>query len=229
MKSVPRKLQLFLDPISPYAYLALHHLRALGKRTPIDIEVVPTLFAGLLNAHGQKGPAEIASKRRHIFLDCTRSAKLLKIPFRLPPAHPYNPLLPLRLLTSIESPPDRLKLTEAILSACWGQGKNVSQRETLFSVAEEACGSTITEHLFKKVEDPLVKTKLKSNTDYAISSGIFGVPTVLVTDSKELFWGSDRIDHLEQYLAGNLNIDYPAFDDMLNVPRGADRRNVELR
>lgn len=61
-------------------------------------------------------------------------------------------------------------------------------------------------------------------------SGVFGVPSILIPDSKALFWGSDRIEtHLAEYLAGNLDIDMEAFDRMLDVPRGADRRNVELR
>lgn len=224
-----RKLQLFLDPISPYGYLAWHHLKALGRRTPLQVEVVPTLFAGLLNAHGQKGPAEIQSKRRYIFLDCARTAQLLHVPFRLPPAHPFNPLLPLRMMISTESLDDRAKLTESLLTACWGQGRNISQRDTVVAVATELFGASIAQQLLDKTEDPSVKEQLRTNTDAAIARGVFGVPTVAVDGTDELFWGSDRIDHLEHFLAGRLQIDYPAFDAMLNVPRGADRRNVELR
>lgn len=224
-----KKLELFLDPISPYGYLAWHNLKALAKRTPIEISVVPTLFAGLLNAHGQKGPAEIQSKRRYIFLDCTRSAKLMNIPFRLPPAHPFNPLLPLRLLTSVKKQDDRANLTDAILSACWGEGKNISQKDTLLEVTADLFGHSVANDLLKETENPEIKSRLKSNTDHAIRCGVFGVPTIMVTSTSELFWGADRIDHLEQYLAGRLDIDYLAFSKMIDVPRGADRRNVELR
>jgi 2-hydroxychromene-2-carboxylate isomerase len=133
------------------------------------------------------------------------------------------------MMISTESLDDRAKLTESLLTACWGQGRNISQRDTVVAVATELFGASIAQQLLDKTEDPSVKEQLRTNTDAAIARGVFGVPTVAVDGTDELFWGSDRIDHLEHFLAGRLQIDYPAFDAMLNVPRGADRRNVELR
>src|SRR5260221_664563 len=50
----------YFDFVSPYSYLCLHRL----KQIPAPIVYKPVLFAGLLNHWGQKGPAEIPSKRR---------------------------------------------------------------------------------------------------------------------------------------------------------------------
>nr|MDH4459082.1 DsbA family protein [Nevskia sp.] len=52
----------YFDVISPYAYLALLKL---DDTLPAGVEVRlrPLLFAGLLNHHGHKGPAEIPGKR----------------------------------------------------------------------------------------------------------------------------------------------------------------------
>ena len=47
----------YFDFISPFAYLHWHKVRALMQERPV--EPVPILFAAILNAHGQKGPAEI--------------------------------------------------------------------------------------------------------------------------------------------------------------------------
>ena len=53
----PVKATWYFDIISPYAYL---HFKLHDKiAAPLKIEYVPVLFAGLLKAHGMKGPAEI--------------------------------------------------------------------------------------------------------------------------------------------------------------------------
>ena len=54
-----RALDFYFDFISPYAYLAFTQLPALRQRTGAVIRYQPVLFAGLLGAHGQLGPAEI--------------------------------------------------------------------------------------------------------------------------------------------------------------------------
>jgi 2-hydroxychromene-2-carboxylate isomerase len=41
------------------------------------------------------------------------------------------------------------------------------------------------------LEDPAVKTALRTVTDEALAVGVFGVPTVVV--GEELFWGDDRL------------------------------------
>jgi 2-hydroxychromene-2-carboxylate isomerase len=91
-------LVFYFDFISPYAFLAWTQLPALAKRCRTTLEPVPVLFAGLLDAHGQKGPAEIPAKRRYLFKDIARKARRLGFPsISAPPAHPFNPLLSLRI------------------------------------------------------------------------------------------------------------------------------------
>ena len=85
----------YFDPISPYAWLAWHRCQPLiGENRLIPR---PVLFAGLLGAHGTKGPAEIPAKRHYTFLDVQRWACVYGLTLRGPPAHPFNPLAPLRL------------------------------------------------------------------------------------------------------------------------------------
>ena len=55
------------------------------------------LFAGILGAHGQKGPAEIPAKRAFTYRFVLWQAKRLGIPLKLPHEHPFNPLPLLRL------------------------------------------------------------------------------------------------------------------------------------
>ena len=81
----------YFDPISPYSWLAS---KALGRIAEVAGEIAfqPVLFAGLLNAHGQRGPAEIAAERRYMFRDVLREATRAGLPFAGPPGHPFNSL-----------------------------------------------------------------------------------------------------------------------------------------
>ena len=86
--------------ISGFAYQQL----ATFDRLPDDIEIVyrPVLFAGLLKHFGHKGPAEIPAKRRHTYRQWVWQAAHDGIPFRMPPAHPFNPLRALRLALALD-------------------------------------------------------------------------------------------------------------------------------
>lgn len=222
---VPRKeLVWFFDPVSPYSYLFLHGLHKIrAKFGSLKVVTVPVLFAGLLNAHGQKGPAEISSKRDYIFVDCLRSAHMLHIPFKMPPAHPFNPLLALRCLVCIENDEDRFAMSKEILRLCWGHGKDLTKHETLM-IAAKKCRLDGHE-LFKLAADKPAKEKLRQNTDNAIKLGVFGVPTAIV-DNDGMFWGSDRIEQLDWYLEGKFDdLDTTVLrNELSSLPRGSDRK-----
>ena len=47
--------------------------------------------------------------------------------------------------------------------------------------------------------DPAVKDRLKAETQAAIERGAFGSPYVIVDG--EPFWGADRLDHVDRWLA----------------------------
>ena len=51
----------------------------------------------LLDAHGTRGPAEVPGAALHHPPTVARIAHQLGVPFALPPAHPFNPLLALRV------------------------------------------------------------------------------------------------------------------------------------
>ena len=85
----------YFDFVSPFAYLQSEQLAALAPR--ITVRYKPVLFAGLLGAHGQLGPAEIPAKRAFTYRFVLWQAKRLGIPLKLPHEHPFNPLPLLRL------------------------------------------------------------------------------------------------------------------------------------
>jgi len=191
-------IRFYFDYISTNAYLVWKVLPALASKYAHAIESVPVLFAGLLNAHGQMGPAEVPAKAYWMWKNNVRKAALLGVPLREPAFHPFNPLLSLRVSSLDVSDTDRAKIVDALFDAVWVEQLHVSDREAVAALLDRA-GLT-GRVLVEQAERGDVKDRLRRQTDDAISKGVFGVPTMIV--GTELFWGYDDIPHLERYLAG---------------------------
>ena len=180
----------YFDIISPYSYL---HFKLFDKiATPLEIEYVPVLFAGLLKAHNMKGPAEITEKRRHTYRMCVWFAREHGIEFRLPPAHPFNPLHALRLLVATGVHQANV---EAVFDCIWKDGQDVNNA-AVFSGLAQRMGVQDAASL---IAQPAVKQQLITNTERALKRGIYGVPTFEI--GEELFWGVDTLPMMNAWLA----------------------------
>jgi 2-hydroxychromene-2-carboxylate isomerase len=186
----PRPAVWYFDPISPFSYL---HLKRFGELpADLEIEYVPVLFAGLLKANGQKGPAEIAQKRVQTYRICTFMAQQAGIPFRFPPAHPFNPLHVLRLLCGAGASAANV---HAVFDCIWKEGRDVNEPATFAALAAQL-GVADAQALIAR---PEVKQKLIANTERAVTRGVYGVPTF--DFAGELFWGADTIPMMNAYAA----------------------------
>jgi 2-hydroxychromene-2-carboxylate isomerase len=132
-------VRFYFDFISPYAYLASTQLDGIAARTQVTIERVPVLFAALLDAHGQKGPAEIPAKRRYTWKDVSRKCHAAGVPIAPPPSHPFNPLLGLRVasLPELDEGDARARATRRP-----GCGAKASSAPTRWRRRSTAPGST---------------------------------------------------------------------------------------
>lgn len=168
----------YFDFISPFAYLQWPKVRALMAEHPIV--PVPILFAAVLDARGQKGPAEIPSKREFTYRHVLWQARESGAPLRFPPKHPFNPLPALRLCIAAGASPASI---DAIFDWIWAQGNAADTAESLEPVRE-------TLGLPPGVADSAeVKAMLRSCTEIALTAGVFGVPTLALGNA--LFWGND--------------------------------------
>ena len=179
----------FFDVISPYAYLHLKRFGELPKTLSIDYK--PVLFAGLLNHWGQKGPAEIAPKRRWTYRSCQFWADAQGVPFRFPAAHPFNPLHYQRLILACGSTPDAVR---RVFDHIWTTGADPADEKSFAALARTLGVIDIAALATAEIKD-----SLRRNTEEAAASGVFGVPTFVVDG--ELFWGSDSVDFFNAWLA----------------------------
>ena len=92
-----KHITFYLDFISPYAYLAFERLPRALEGLSYSVDYQPVLFAGILQHHGQLGPAEIEGKRDWTYRQVQWLAGQQETPLNMPAAHPFNPLALLRL------------------------------------------------------------------------------------------------------------------------------------
>lgn len=178
----------YFDFVSPFAYLCLHRLKELPAN--VSIEYRPVLFAGLLNHHGQKGPAEIPAKRRYTYRWCQWWARSLDIPFRFPAGHPFNPLHHLRLCIAAGSGAEPVR---KIFDSIWTSGADATDADAFASLCTEL---NVPPEALSTAE---VKETLRRNTEAAAARGVFGVPAFEADG--ELFWGADSVEFLRAFLA----------------------------
>jgi 2-hydroxychromene-2-carboxylate isomerase len=207
-----RKAVWYFDFISPFSYLQL----ACFHELPADLELAlkPVVFSALLKHWGQKGPAEIPTKRRFVYRFFKWQADKRGVPFTMPPMHPFNPLPPLRL--ALVKGAD-INTVRQIFHFIYGEGRSLDDEGALTEIGERLGISDPA----SRVSEPAIKETLKSNTDEAIAAGAFGVPTFVVDG--ELFWGDDSTQMFMDFLH-----DAPLFQqtDMMRIssmPMGMER------
>jgi len=207
------KISWVFDVVSPFAYLAFARLAQLPPN--VELEMVPVLLAGLLDQFGQVGPAEIPSKRRFTYRFVLWRARRLGIPLRFPPAHPFNPLAALRLILAAGN--DR-RAAGTVLEAVFRDGRDVSDPAVIADLAR-VLGVADPQ---TALSDPAVKQRLRTNTEWAASRGIFGVPTLVIGD--EFFWGHDAVDMALDYLERPQAFQDPEMRLADSLPVGVTRR-----
>ena len=187
------KLVFWFDPISPFSYLAFERLPQVLEGLSYSVSYRPILFAQLLKAWGQKGPAEIEPKRAWTFRHVHWLAQQQGIEMHTPRQHPFNPLALLRLMLACApdgGTPNR-HVCEAVLHHVWRGGFDANDAVRL---------AALTEALAPRIapDDESIKQALKDSTASAMALGVFGVPTIEVDG--RLFWGQDALPMLSGYL-----------------------------
>lgn len=196
-----KQVTFYFDPISPYAALGFEALPEALAGHSVEVTYRPILFAALLQALGQKGPAEIESKRQWTFRQVAWLAHTQGVVLDAPAQHPFNPLPLLRLAWACAAPegqpgdtPGRW-VVEQLFHHVWrGAGADANDVERLAALARQLAPA----------QDPsaeAVKQRLRRETEAALARGVFGVPTVAYEG--RLFWGQDALPMLRAALDGD--------------------------
>ncbi len=203
----------YFDYISPYSYLLHEQLHRLPSN--VTVQHVPVLFAGLLKHWGTLGPVEIERKKLFTYRFSTWVASKLNIKFRIPDSHPFNPLPYLRLTIAMN---DDEKLISDIFRAIWTKEIDPATDEGRQTVWNEI-GIPDADRI---ISDRSLKSALFANTREATSSGVFGVPTMIVEN--QLFWGLDSLDMLLHYIEDSNLFQTESMDRLESIRYGVPPR-----
>jgi 2-hydroxychromene-2-carboxylate isomerase len=227
MSATLHEIDFFYDPISPYAHLAFERLPQVLMGLSVVVRYKPVLFAALLKAHGQLGPAEIPAKRDWTYRQVLWLAQHHGVRLELPAAHPFNPLplLRLGLATATDDAPGETNrhVTETLFHHVWHGGGDPVDATRLAALQER-----LQDHMQQRQKPWLppdgheVKARLRRNTDEALALGLFGVPAMVA--GGRVFWGLDALPMLRESLDGAAWFQGGAWDAVAQLPVGIQRR-----
>lgn len=207
-------LEWFYDVISPFAYIQQEQF----DRLPPGTEVLPKpiVLGAILDHWKTKGPAEIDTKRTFTYRIAHQRAIERNVPYKSPPAHPFNPIRTLRLAIAAGS---TVETTRTIMRFIWRDGGDVNSPDGW----AELCGRLGVDPKDEAfIGTEAVKAALRANTDRAVALGVFGVPTFHLNG--ELFWGEDSTWLLLSYLAQPTLFDSGEWARISHLPVGIQRK-----
>jgi len=195
-----RTLDFWFDFSSPYAFLASQLVEPLAQRHGRQVRWRPFLLGVVLKETGAQPLTQVPLKGEYAKRDFQRSARFHGLPeFRMPPRFPIPSQAPARIvLWARANAPSRVAaLVHALFHAYFGEGRDISDPEVAADVAATAGLDRAAARAI--VDDAQWKDALKHETAQAIAAGVCGAPFVVVDG--EPFWGLDRFDQVERWLA----------------------------
>lgn len=194
------QIDYYFTPLSPFTYLAGLRLEEIAAKHGAEIAYKPFIIAELGKHTGFLPlPERHPNRLKFRGQDLVRIAAHVGMPFNLQPAHwPTNPVPASTAIIAASKAGggDVGALVHSILRATWAQEKDIAQDDVLAECLEAAGfdAGLATTGMLSGVET------LERYTNEALERGVFGSPFYIVGD--EVFWGQDRLDYLDRYLAG---------------------------
>lgn len=193
-----RVVEFYFDYGSPYSYLAYGRLPELLRRTGARAEYRPMLLGGVFQATGNNSPALIRAKWGHSERDLQRFAAKYGVAYRRNPYFIVNTLKLMRGAVVAAEEGYLERYSEAAFAGMWRDAKKLDE-ETAIAETLDAAGID-GGHVLARIREDRVKQALKSWTEAAVKRGVFGAPSFFV--GGEMFFGQDRLDFVEDALAG---------------------------
>jgi len=186
----------YFDFSSPFAYLAASRIDDVLPRMP---RWVPISMAFVTSAHERIPWSMREESKERGKRECEeRAAEYGLPPLRWPSGWPLDSYsLPALRAAYVAAGAGCLRgFSRAAFERNFLDGSGLGTEADLRAVTEIA--GLDSDHVLAEVRRPAIKEKLKLETENAIRTGVFGVPTVLA--GEELFWGDDRLTEAAQAL-----------------------------
>jgi len=196
-----KTVEYFLAPQSPYAYLGHDRFVSIIKKTQAPVLIKPFDVAKIFSLSGGVPVAQRPLQRQaYRLVELQRWSSYLKKPFVLHPAFfPVSGDPGSKLIIAAQQAygtEQALDLAGALGKAVWAEEKNITDPQTLESIANalQLDGAK----LVAAIASEAVLAVFNENTEAAIAAQVFGVPWYRIEG--ENFWGQDRLDFVERAL-----------------------------
>jgi 2-hydroxychromene-2-carboxylate isomerase len=192
-------IEFFFDFSSPYGYLASQKIDALAAKHGRAVDWQPILLGVLFRATGMLPLIEVPMKGEYSKRDFLRSARFHGLQFRMPTRFPIPTQAAARVVLWLKAGDPALagRVAKALFRAYFADDIDISSPDAVVAVAAREGVDAAAARA--AIDDPAIKDLLKRNVDAAMARGVFGSPYVVVDG--EPFWGLDRFDQLERWLA----------------------------
>ncbi|XP_043823740.1 glutathione S-transferase kappa 1 isoform X2 [Dromiciops gliroides] len=210
MASLPRKLELFYDVLSPYSWLGFEILCRYRNFWNIDLQLHPTLIAGIMKDSGNKPPALVPRRGKYLSKDLQRLGNFYQVPIQIPKDFLFvmlekGSLTAMRFLTAVnmECPEMLERVSRELWMRIWSRDEDITEPQSILAAAKKAgLFEDQAKGLLERCSTEEVKKKLRETTETACKYGAFGLPMVVVhVDNKShMLFGSDRMELLAHLL-----------------------------
>ena len=199
---MPKVLEYYFAPPSPYAYLGHARMVAMAKQHNAQVQILPCDFGKVFTVSGGLPLAKRAPQRQaYRLLELQRWSSFLGLPINLQPKFfPVSGDAASQLIIATQlahGTEVALALSGAIMAAVWAEEKNIADSATLTGLANQLDLDGAA--LMKSAATPSIQAEYERNTENAIAANIFGAPWYVVDGDG--FWGQDRLDFVERALA----------------------------
>lgn len=190
----------YYSVLSPFTYLAGDRLERIAAKHGATISYKPMDFGALFPlVGGLPVPKRHPSRQAYRLQELKRISRRAGMKITLQPAHyPTGTDLASAAILAADAAGggDVGAVSRAILAACWAEEKDIADP----AVVEAAlvAGGFDMGALTDAIE--AAKGRREALVEEALARGVFGAPTYAV--GEELFWGQDRLDYLDDHLAG---------------------------
>ena len=193
-------LDFYFDFSSPYGYLASHKIDALAAKHGRAVDWRPMLLGAVFKQTGAAPLTMVPLKGDYSKRDFLRSARYHGIDFRMPSPFPISTQAAARIVlwTKARDPQLGVRVAKALYRGYFFDNRDISNADIAADIA--AAAGADREGARASNDDPAIKEALRHEVDGAIARGVFGSPFIFVDG--EPFWGLDRFDQIDRWLAG---------------------------
>jgi 2-hydroxychromene-2-carboxylate isomerase len=194
-------IEFWFDFSSPYGYIAGERIEALAARHSRTVDWHPVLLGVVFKHSGGAPLTTLPMKADYALHDFPRSAAFHGVDYRHPSPFPVSSMAAARAFHAAMAVDATVggTLARALMRAYFVDGIDISDPETTLAVTQRAGLGLDIAALREAMGSALIKERTRAETETAIARGVFGSPFIIVDG--EAFWGVDRIEQVERWLA----------------------------